>query len=172
MAKTKKSSKQPSKRPKKAAQATQADLAAAVASAVDITEIRLYSGSAQLGEAAGEVSVTYRHRARVNLHDSDPSRVRVFTDFVLEQSNDEDGDGQTPADSQGERLSITATFRLDYRVPDAGEFTDEQLSAFGQVNGVYNAWPFWREYVYSTMARLGLPPITMPVLHLGEPEDR
>jgi len=83
------------------------------------------------------------------------------------------GDRPTPprpslagAGPGAERLHIAASFRLDYRVPDAGVFTDEQLSAFGQVNGVYNAWPFWREYVYSTMARLGLPPMTLPVFRV------
>jgi preprotein translocase subunit SecB len=32
------------------------------------------------------------------------------------------------------------------------------------MNGIYNIWPYWREYVQTTTSRLGLPPLTLPVL--------
>lgn len=140
-----------------------------VAAVVEIVDVRLFSSAVQLGEPEGEVELSVRHRARVRRHDQDSTCVRVFADFVVEEaaaSGDAGEPGVAGAGPGAERLHIAASFRLDYRVPDAGVFTDEQLSAFGQVNGVYNAWPFWREYVYSTMARLGLPPMTLPVFRV------
>lgn len=72
----------------------------------------------------------------------------------------------TQAGSSGEAensLSMSATFVLHYTMSSFEHLTDSHLRAFAQVNGVFNAWPFWREYVQSTSSRLGLPAITVPV---------
>ena len=46
---------------------------------------------------------------------------------------------------------------------------DEHLHAFSATNGVFNAWPYWREFVQNTTARMGLPtPVIVPVFRLGE----
>lgn len=60
-------------------------------------------------------------------------------------------------------MQIRATFALTYTLKESNKVTPEMAQAFGEVNGAYNAWPFWREFVYSTMARMGLPPLVMPV---------
>jgi preprotein translocase subunit SecB len=61
-------------------------------------------------------------------------------------------------------LHITATYCAEYNVDFAEEPEKENLDAFGRMNGVYNLWPYWREYVQSTTTRLGLPPLTLPAL--------
>lgn len=40
------------------------------------------------------------------------------------------------------------------------------LKEFGTANGLYHVWPYWREYVQSTMVRLKLPAITIPMFRL------
>jgi hypothetical protein len=63
-------------------------------------------------------------------------------------------------------LLINATFILEYEISSASDLADEQFRAFARTNGIYNAWPYWREYVQSTTARMGLPPIMIPVFRL------
>ena len=66
-------------------------------------------------------------------------------------------------------LNIRADFRLKYELKNGKAFSKKDLDKFAAVNGVYNAWPYWREFVQSTVARMGLPPLTVPVLKV--PED-
>lgn len=61
-------------------------------------------------------------------------------------------------------LHIEATFCAVYNVDSTEGFEQENLDAFGRMNGIYNLWPYWREYVQSTTVRLGLPPLTLQVL--------
>jgi len=65
-------------------------------------------------------------------------------------------------------IEVLAVFMLVYDLPNIADYTDEELNAFGETNGVYNAWPFWREYVYSALARMALPPITIPVFRYDD----
>jgi hypothetical protein len=60
-------------------------------------------------------------------------------------------------------LSIKSVFVLVYSIESMSEFSDNQLSAFANTNGVFNSWPFWREFVLNTTGRMGVPPITIPV---------
>ncbi len=63
-------------------------------------------------------------------------------------------------------LSIETSFALYYSIKSVGDFGDESIKAFAFTNGIFNAWPYWREYVQSTAARMGLPPIVIPVFRL------
>ncbi|MGC9454824.1 MAG: hypothetical protein ACP5HU_08150 [Phycisphaerae bacterium] len=72
---------------------------------------------------------------------------------------------QEPADVA---VRITVTFELTYRCEAVGGLSDEALEAFGKINGVYNAWPYWREFVHSTTVRMGLPPLIIPVFRLSD----
>lgn len=65
-------------------------------------------------------------------------------------------------------LEVEATFVLQYSLSRAEGVTSEDLTAFGLINGVYNAWPYWREFVQNTTARMGLPTITAPVFRLSD----
>jgi hypothetical protein len=66
-------------------------------------------------------------------------------------------------------LDITASFLLAYSVSSFDGVEDENLEAFSVTNGVYNAWPYWREFVQNTAARMGVRRgIMLPVFRLGE----
>jgi len=90
--------------------------------------------------------------------------IEVHAKFMLRATDQE----YPPPDEAGSQAIIQATFSLKYKVENLSSFSDAQVNAFGDVNGIYNAWPFWREYVYSTLARMGLKPFTMPVCRFGE----
>jgi hypothetical protein len=77
-----------------------------------------------------------------------------------------------PAPKAEPLISIRAAFELRYRLPEGQTATMEELEAFAEVNGVFNAWPYWREFVQSTSVRMDLPPVVLPLfrVHRG-PED-
>lgn len=41
------------------------------------------------------------------------------------------------------------------------------FKAFADINAVFNAWPFFRELVHSTLGRMGLQPIALPVYRVA-----
>jgi preprotein translocase subunit SecB len=40
------------------------------------------------------------------------------------------------------------------------------------LNGVFHVWPYWREMVQNTLARMGLPPLILPVFRVGDQYGR
>ena len=63
-------------------------------------------------------------------------------------------------------VDIRGTFELRYRIPEGLQVSDEDLGAFGRVNAVFNAWPYFREFVDATMTRMHLPALTLPLYRM------
>jgi len=62
-------------------------------------------------------------------------------------------------------LRVDADFILEYAVDKSAlDVADKCGNAFGKMTGIYNAWPYWREYVQTTVSRFGLPPLTLPLV--------
>lgn len=61
-------------------------------------------------------------------------------------------------------LNLTVAYEVAYKLTNPGDLTDRDLQHFCFVNGVANAWSFWREYVFSMTGRMGLQPAVVPVL--------
>lgn len=59
-------------------------------------------------------------------------------------------------------LRIEATFELVYSVPPRPRPKADEVNAFCKTNAMFNSWPYWREFVQGTVARMGLPPLTLP----------
>ena len=69
-------------------------------------------------------------------------------------------------------VSIKTSFELQYRLPRGFRVDPQTLTTFAETNGIYNAWPYWREFVQSTLARMGLPPVALPLLHAREAMEK
>ena len=63
-------------------------------------------------------------------------------------------------------LNMTANYSVRYTLQSMDQFEKGVLLAFGRINGTYNAWPFWREYLQNTVGRMGLPTMTLPLLRV------
>lgn len=61
---------------------------------------------------------------------------------------------------------LTAGFRVVYSVKPGDPLTVEELSMFAHYNAVFNAWPYWREYLSSTINRAQLPRFILPVFRV------
>jgi preprotein translocase subunit SecB len=69
-------------------------------------------------------------------------------------------------------LDISARIEAVYSVSQDSSFSEYQLRFFAKANGMLNVWPYWRDFVQSSVTRAGLPPLTLPlfrVLHKRKP---
>ncbi len=66
--------------------------------------------------------------------------------------------------SAGDFFRIDADFLLNYSIDKNIPISEELAAAFGKMNGIHNVWPYWREYVQSASTRVGIPPITLPLM--------
>lgn len=85
-------------------------------------------------------------------------RIKVKVDFSFRAFFDESEDDQPPP------LFVEVRFALSYALTSTDGIDEQKVDAFGKMNGVYNAWPYIREFVQSTLTRLSLPTLTLPVL--------
>lgn len=61
-------------------------------------------------------------------------------------------------------FAVRARYRLVYRVTKRPSALD--ANAFAELNGVFNAWPFWREVVQASAMRMNVPPPVVPLLKI------
>src|ERR1700694_644750 len=65
-----------------------------------------------------------------------------------------------------EPYSLVATFRLTYSIPQGVTLTSDEIDNFVHWNSVFNVWPYWREYLSSTINRASLPRFIAPIIRL------
>lgn len=87
------------------------------------------------------------------------NRLRVSVRYVLHARRGSSS-GSTVA------LRISVLFELWYGLPEKLRPTPEETRAFSQTNAMLNSWPYWREFVQNTVARMNLPPLTLPLFRL------
>lgn len=64
--------------------------------------------------------------------------------------------------SKSRFLQVSATFLVRLRSKE--EFTADFYDIYKEVSLPLNTWPFFREYLHSNTARMGIPPLTLPLL--------
>ncbi len=140
-------------------------LAAAVSGRVDIQDVRLISSNCyQAPEAlASPKSLDIDVEVHVDT-DRKNGLILVFPVFKLHAF-------QMESDMKDPALTIEAQLLLVYKAETLAGLKQENFKVFGDTNGVYNAWPYWREFVQNTAARMGLPPLTIPVFRLVKPKE-
>ena len=132
------------------------DLAAPVSDRVQIRHVILAESVARhralCAGPPAELSLNVNVRTESKEKDQ---LIQVFPRFTLI--------GRDSPDSAEEVLRVEAMFVVAYHVPSFEGIGKENIDAFGQMNGIYNVWPYWREFVQSITVRMGLPPLTVPV---------
>lgn len=140
------------------------ELAEVIAS-VELRDVRLMSGSVQTrirdASTVPDPQLKMRHGTKVIARKENGFLVAAMmrTEIVAGSSN-KDATEAPPA------VSMMVTFALEYWLPGASGFSDDVLGEFARVNGAFNAWPYWREYIQTTAARMNLPPILLPVFRV------
>lgn len=135
-------------------------LAAPVSEQVSIRDVRLISsGCSQTPNAIrGKHSLTINCEVKAQA-DKKKGYILVFPSFRLEGF---------PLERRQKKpdVVIEAAFVIMYEAKRLEGLKRDNFEAFAQSNGVYNAWPYWREFVQNTVARMNLPPLTIPVFRL------
>ncbi len=135
-------------------------LAADVSKRVSIENVRLLRCNCyqkpEVGRGKQSISIDYNVKVEVNRKSH---FIIVFPEFKLQGF---------PVESKSEEpsLLIEASFMLVYKADNLKDLSKNNFNAFGNTNGIYNAWPYWREFVQNTIARMSLPPLTIPVFRL------
>lgn len=66
---------------------------------------------------------------------------------------------------------VIARFRLVYRLLDDEPPEEDDCEQFVYWNAVFNAWPYWREFLSSTLNRTQLPSVLAPVMRMPRSGD-
>jgi len=131
--------------------------------AVQIIDIRLVEASVatsvRSANEAGEVDLTIRSSADVKEYNKDTGMfwvlVKIKTQLIQREPK------------KGTAVFVNVAFEIKYGLPKELEVSQEQLNTFAKFNGVFNAWPYWREFVQSMVARMNLPTLTLPMFRFG-----
>jgi hypothetical protein len=143
-------------------QTTETQEALAVSARVTLEYIRLQQSSCRLDclPPKGRLSFQMSHEAEAKRGEKSTS-LTVVAKFHLDASP-EGSDNQIFA-------RIDATFSIVYSLSTFEGLTEGGIKRFANMNGIYNAWPYWREFVQSTVTRMGLPALTIPVFRIAGP---
>lgn len=140
-------------------------LALDVSKIVELMAVRLigssFSSKPSALEGLKEVDIDVNIQCRTQ----EDEHILVFPRFLLKAKQK----GKKEAE-ENIQVRIEAEYILIYEAKDLKNLSDESILAFANTNGIFNAWPYWREYVQSTIARLGIPNYTVPVFRLGAEE--
>jgi len=78
----------------------------------------------------------------------------------------------TESKTQKPVIFIDTSFLLAYKIENFEGLTQKGFEQFASLNGIYNAWPYWREFVQNTVTRMGLPSLSIPVFRIVQPTTK
>ncbi len=64
--------------------------------------------------------------------------------------------------------TLSAKFSAEYLVRDGSVIPLEAQEEFAKINAVYHVWPYYREFVQSTLARSGIPLVEVPMFMIPQ----
>ena len=143
------------------------ELAIPVSDRVQIQDVRLIRCNCSITPAAVAPPLPPRFRPTLERKaatqvNQEHSQIAVFVDFRFSAVRDE-GENLEPC------VSVESTFLVSYTAENLTGLKAENFDSFGALNGVFNAWPYWRELLHNTISRMGLPAFVLPVLRVGSP---
>ena len=141
-------------------------LATAVSERVQIESVRLVGCECRQTPRVHTQQLEFRlkHEASTTV-DKRTGAIGVLARFTMRAHPKGEGSGTVET-----AIQLDAAFLLTYSAADLEGLNAANFRSFGQCNGIYNAWPYWREFVQSTVARMGLPTLTIPVFRFAVPK--
>lgn len=143
------------------------ELALPVSDRVEIENIILVESHAKRGEDQELSDLRVNHRIQEVTFDTAEADRRVsvlVTIFMVAVK------GEITPDTKPDNtpLWIMCKFALNYRIASFDGLTADNLGAFATTNAVFNAWPYWREFVHNTTLRMGMPPLLAPMFRIHD----
>ncbi len=78
--------------------------------------------------------------------------------------------GHPKDDEDASIIMIEAKYNIDYLLKDRTGLTDKDLNTFCEMKAVYNAWPYFREFVQNMTGRMDIPSLLLPLLKIRPPK--
>lgn len=139
-------------------------IGAAELSSLRLKEVDASSGALPASPPA-RLSVDIEHSAEVSKEVQSESFV-VFAQIKVRVTGSSTAGRRKKAPSSFPALSVRAILQLNYRLPRGAAFSRSDLQKFADVNGIYNAWPYWRELIQNISVRMNLPPLILPLFRI------
>jgi hypothetical protein len=131
--------------------------------AVSLASVRLLETSAKtrirISDITEDMHPQFVHSARVSPEGLREGVFYVLASLVVRIISESD---------QKEHATMKVQFELGYRLPSDFTASRSELNAFAMVNGVFNAWPYFREFVQSISQKMDLPVILLPVFRVPQ----
>lgn len=112
-----------------------------------------------------------RNAKVVQLPDDGVFIIRVDCAFTAHRMSEKDSTEKKSKAAAGAVIAVAVSFEATYRVPATVSAPEDVLNEFAEINGIFNAWPYFREFVHAALARMGLPPFILPVYRLTSPRQ-
>jgi hypothetical protein len=152
----------------------EAKLAFEVHQNADISRIRL--AHAKLASQAidtapkTQIEVVFNFKSKPMIAPPDVLRLEIafrMAGIEEKEAGEEDAPEKTSDNKKAEPvILVECAYEADYVLREGFEITSEHVKAFKDGNAIFNAWPYFREYLQSNLQRMGLPPLTAPFLRL------
>lgn len=137
-----------------------------VVASVQLEDVRLRAGSFRRRVSSpaevGKVEVEISHAAHAEAMPGRSAFLVVFTGNVALRP--------IGAASKEPALEAEVEIELRYAYPEGLDFRPDELEPFANLNGVFNAWPYFREFLQNATTRMGLPPFVLPVFRIRKAE--
>jgi preprotein translocase subunit SecB len=130
-------------------------LAQPISQKVQLKEVNLWSAVVSRGveTAAKAMPTLFDQRFGAEYSKKSDSELEVMVTFIWNGKH-----------TDGSDATVEAQFSILYGVADLDSHGNDQLLAFAKTNGAFNAWPYWREFVQSMSARIGMKPVFVPAM--------
>ncbi len=143
---------------------TNLELAIQVSDRIELETVRLMDCNCEQKRLCGPSKKSFDiEKSAQSSVDKGTNRVFVLANFTLKTF-------EIGSNVEEPFAVVDASFLLIYHADSLEEITDIAVEHFGNTNGIYNAWPYWREFVQNTIVRMGLPPLTIPVFRIFAPK--
>lgn len=91
-------------------------------------------------------------------------------DFRYFRKNDKEISESEVGNEANVVAELSADIAVDYIVNLPDNPPEDLLAQWGSSNVLLHAWPYWREFCHSTLARMNLPVTIMPMINLQPPD--
>lgn len=148
-------------------------IAARLGGQAELLDVRLTIASAALiSMSSSESRLSFDAEVAPSARRADDGAFVVDVSFTVAIRLDSQGAGDAAGDgTQGDEVAhLSCGFAALYAVATDGP-RDEELDAFARTTGVFALYPYARSWVQDTTARMGLPPLTLPVYRLQLDKD-
>lgn len=96
-----------------------------------------------------------------------PSGVSVSGDVVHARTSYECLISKSPGDQESDIVArFACVLDATYQLQESYRPSHSELSAFHKANVVFNCWPFFREFVQTSAARMNVPPPPIPFIRV------